>query len=75
MERKDGKTLITYTVRSIISIHDFTLTAHPAYPDTSCAAEQRDLIAQLRKPEELRENNEKMREQVQEMRRAASRKL
>lgn len=75
MERKDGKTLITYTVRSIISIHDFTLTAHPAYPDTSCAAEQRDLIAQLRKPVESRENNEKMREQVQEMRRTASRKL
>ena len=76
VERKDGKTLITYTVRSIIGIYDFTLAADPAYPDTNCEAEQRELLSHLREPGgEPKKDNEKMREQVQEMRRAASRKL
>ena len=76
VERKDGKTLITYTVRSIIGIYDFTLASDPAYPDTNCEAEQRELVSHLREPEEdPKKENEKMREQVQEMRRAASRKL
>lgn len=76
VERKDGKTLITYTVRSIIGIYDFTLAADPAYPDTNCEAEARELVSYLREPgEEPKKDNEKMREQVQEMRRAASRKL
>ena len=75
VERKDGKTLITYTVRSIIGIYDFTLAADPAYPDTNCDAEQRELVSHLREPEEEPKKNEKMREQVQEMRRAASRRL
>lgn len=76
VERKDGKTLITYTVRSIIGIYDFTLAADPAYPDTNCEAEARELVSHLRGPgEEPKKDNEKMREQVQEMRRAASRKL
>ena len=75
VERVDGKTKITYTVRSMIGIYDFTLAADPAYPDTNCEAEQRELVSQLRKPEDPEKNNEKMREQVQDMRRAASRKL
>lgn len=76
VERKDGKTLITYTVRSIIGIYDFTLAADPAYPDTNCEAEARELVSHLRESgEEPKKDNEKMREQVQEMRRAASRKL
>ena len=76
MERVDGKTKITYTVRSMIGIYDFTLAADPAYPDTNCEAEQRELVSHLREPEEdPKKENEKMREQVQEMRRAASRKL
>lgn len=76
VERKDGKTLITYTVRSIIGIYDFTLAADPAYPDTNCEAEARELVSHLREPEEEpKKENEKMREQVQEMRRAASRRL
>ena len=75
VERKDGKTLITYTVRSIIGIYDFTLASDPAYPDTNCEAEQRELVSQLRKLEDPEKNNEKMREQVQDMRRAASRRL
>lgn len=75
-ERVDGKTKITYTVRSMIDIYDFTLAADPAYPDTNCEAEQRELVSHLREPEEdPKKENEKMREQVQEMRRAASRKL
>ena len=76
VERVDGKTKITYTVRSMIGIYDFTLAADPAYPDTNCEAEQRELVSHLREPEEdPKKENEKMREQVQEMRRAASRKL
>lgn len=79
VERVDGKTKITYTVRSMIGIYDFTLAADPAYPDTNCEAEQRELVSHLRTPEEAPneepQENEKMREQVQDMRRAASRRL
>lgn len=76
VERVDGKTKITYTVRSMIGIYDFTLAADPAYPDTNCEAEARELVSHLREPEEEpKKENEKMREQVQEMRRAASRRL
>ena len=77
IERKEGKTLITYTVRAILGVYDFTLAADPAYPDTNCEAEARELVSQLRKPEaeEPKKESEKMREQVMEMRRAASRRL
>ena len=76
VERVDGKTKITYTVRSMIGIYDFTLAADPAYPDTNCEAEARELVSHLRDPEEEpKKENEKMREQVQDMRRAASRRL
>lgn len=76
VERVDDKTKITYTVRSMIGIYDFTLAADPAYPDTNCEAEARELVSHLREPEEEpKKENEKMREQVQEMRRAASRRL
>ena len=78
VERKEGKTQITYTVRAITGIYDFTLAADPAYPDTNCEAEARELVKHLREPEPEPEDpkkSEKMREQVQEMRRAASRKL
>ena len=75
-----GKAKVTYTVRRMAGIYDFTLAADPAYPDTNCEAEQRELVSHLREPEtepapEPEENNEKMREQVQDMRRAASRRL
>ena len=76
VERVDGKTKKTYTVRRMIGIYDFTLAADPAYPDTNCDAEARELVSHLREPEEEpKKENEKMREQVQEMRRAASRRL
>lgn len=78
VERKDGKTLITYTVRVITGVYDFTLAADPAYPDTNCEAEARELVKTLREPEQQEEEkklSEKMREQVLDMRRAASRPI
>lgn len=76
-ETRDGKAYTVYTVREIEGIYDFTLAADPAYPDTTCEAEARELVKQLREPEQQEEPkpSEKMREQVQEMRRAASRPI
>lgn len=74
VQRVDGKTVITYTVKVITGIYDFTLAADPAYPDTNCEAETRELIEELRKPVE-QEKNDNVREQVREMRRAASRSI
>ena len=75
VQRVDGKTIITYTVNVITGIYDFTLAADPAYPDTNCEAEVRELIRELRKPEQpdgKEEREKKAREQVREMRRAAT---
>lgn len=77
VKRVDGKTVITYTVNVITGIYDFTLAADPAYPDTNCEAEARELVKELRtavEPEQPK-NDEKMREQVREMRSAASQVL
>ena len=75
--RVDGKTVITYTVKVVTGVYDFTLAADPAYPDTNCEAEQREFIDELRGRAKLPEKKEenKMREQVCEMRRAASQNL
>lgn len=35
-----GRKEITYTVKSVDGIYDFTLTPSPAYPETSCAARE-----------------------------------
>lgn len=75
VERKDGKTLVTYTVRTITGVYDFTLAADPAYPDTNCEAEVRELIKNLHEPDPLDSNSGKIREQVREMRYVASRKI
>ena len=76
MQRVDGKTVITYTVNVITGIYDFTLAADPAYPDTNCEAEARELVKELRTPElEQPKNEDKLREQVREMRRAAAQLL
>lgn len=79
VKRVDGKTVIIYTVNVITSIRDFTLAADPAYPDTNCEAEARELVASLREVEpEVKpdpDKDKKMREQVREMRRAATLKL
>lgn len=77
VQRVDGKTIVTYTVNVITGIYDFTLAADPAYPDTTCEAEARELVKELRtaaEPEQPK-NDEKMREQVREMRCAASQVL
>lgn len=73
--RENGKTVITYTVNVITGIYDMTLAADPAYPDTSCEAETRELITELRAPEQPAVDKEKVREQVREMRRAATQLL
>lgn len=68
-----GITVITYRVKAITGIYDFTVTDNPAYPDTS--VEARELIKELREPEPpvgKEENERKVREQVREMRRAAT---
>ena len=74
VKREDGKTIVTYTVNVITGIYDFTLAADPAYPDTTCEAEARELVRELRAvvEPETPKNEEKMREQVREMRCAAS---
>ena len=72
MEHEGGKTNITNRVKIITGIYDFTLAADPAYPDTSC--ELRELLTPPAPAEELTpaEEENKMREQVDEMRRAAT---
>lgn len=73
IERVDGKTRITYTVKRITNIYDFTLAADPAYPDTSCETEARELATELRSAGPLARRS-RFEEQVREMRLAASRK-
>ena len=78
VKRENGKTIVTYTVNTITGIYDFTLAADPAYPDTSCEAEARELVDELRKMEAqpaTEEREKKVREQVQEMRRAAAQSI
>lgn len=74
----NGSSEITYTVKAVTGVYDFTLAADPAYPDTS--VEARELAAGLREAvapaqEEPGTDKEKMRKQVREMRRAAAQKL
>lgn len=73
----NGASQITYTVKAVTGVYDFTLAADPAYPDTS--VEAREFTAGLREVElpaaEPKTNKEKMRKQVREMRRAAAQKL
>lgn len=70
----DDRIIVTNTVKMVTGIYDFTLAADPAYPDTHCEAEARELVSSLReKPEEPKTDN--AREQVREMRRAASRTI
>lgn len=79
----NGQTVETYRVKAITGIYDFTLAADPAYPDTSVTTE-RELVEHLREHEdpnqdveeqEKRERENKIREQVSEMRRAAARRM
>lgn len=39
---RDGRTFITYRIKCITGIYDFTLAADPAYPDTSVQTQERE---------------------------------
>lgn len=75
----NGITLITYRVKAVTGVYDFTLAADPAYPDTSVEAREfTNGLREAAKPEEAGDpepNNAKIREQLREMRRAAAQKL
>ena len=73
MSHEGGKTNITNRVKVITGIYDFTLAADPAYPDTSC--ELRELLTPPAEEPASGEEENKMREQVCEMRRAATLKI
>jgi HK97 family phage prohead protease len=77
----NGATLITYTVKAVTGVYDFTLAADPAYPDTS--VEAREFIAGLRADGDTEgfaqsdgnTENENVQKQLREMRRAAAQSL
>jgi HK97 family phage prohead protease len=77
---KNGFNEITYRVKAVTGIYDFTLAADPAYPDTT--AETRELVDGLREPKaekgekpEAPKDNSVAREQISEMRRAAEKNI
>ena len=62
------KVEVTYRVKVITDIYDFTLAADPAYPDTS--VEAREIVDALHQRQQR--EKEKIVKQIAEMRRAAS---
>lgn len=62
------KVEVTYRVKVITNIYDFTLAADPAYPDTS--VEAREIVDALHQRQQR--EKEKIVKQIAEMRRAAS---
>ena len=65
----NGVTMITYTVKAVTGVYDFTITDNPAYPDTS--VEAREFVDGLKEPEQPKpepKDDTKMREQLREMR-------
>ena len=74
----NGATQITYTVKAITGVYDFTLAADPAYPDTS--VEAREFTTGLREVElpttkESKTNTGEMLRQIREMRHTAGQKI
>lgn len=76
----NGVNKITYRVKAVTGIYDFTLAADPYYPDTS--VEARELAKELKReqtpepdPKQEEEKKAKMREQLREMRHAAKSSL
>ena len=65
------KVEVTYRVKVITGIYDFTLAADPAYPDTS--VEAREIVDALHQRQQR--EKEKIVKQIAEMRRAASTKI
>lgn len=66
----NGVAQITYTVKAVTGVYDFTLAADPAYPDTS--VEARELADGLRSPAPA--DSAEVGRQVSEMRREAARR-
>lgn len=72
----NGINHITYRVKAVVGVHDFTLTDNPAYTATS--VEARELTEALKQPATEtppHETSARVIEQVREMRRAAKAKL
>lgn len=68
----NGTAEVTYTVKAILSIHDFTLAITPYYPDTSVEArELKDDLRREFRPAKDAESEKKVAEQLREMRKAA----
>ena len=77
----NGSTLITYTVKAVTGVYDFTLAADPAYPDTSVEAREAEINEEFKSIRnwELGIRNEELaaavRVSVREMRSEAARGL
>lgn len=80
----EGKAAVTYTVRAIDMIYDFTLAADPAYPQTQVGTREMTGIADVEKgfrelekksSEEDAQKEKMISEQVRSMRKSASLKL
>lgn len=73
----NGVNNITYRVKAITGIYDFTLAANPYYPDTS--VEVRELAKELKREQVpatvITEDKEKALKQLREMRHAAQRSM
>lgn len=73
----NGVNNITYRVKAITGIYDFTLAANPYYPDTS--VEVRELTKELKREQVpatvITEDKEKALKQLREMRHAAQRSM
>lgn len=70
-----GITMITYRVKAITGVYDFTITDNPAYTDTS--VEAREFVEGLKQPAvpDTAVDDAKVREQVSCMRREAEKKI
>ncbi len=77
VEIRDDKTYITYTVRQVTGVYDFTLAADPYYEGTEVDTRE---IREASRPEapkadEPKPDVEKIKKQLREMRRAANDKV
>jgi hypothetical protein len=76
VEIRDGKSYITYTVRQVTGIYDFTLAADPFYEGTEVDTRE---IREASKPEPQKDDPKpdtaQIKKQLREMRRAANDKI
>lgn len=68
---------ITYRVKAVTGIYDFTLAIDPYYPDTSVEAREfTDTLREAKQPQDKKEEPSKaLRQQLREMRKKAGKKL